>query len=217
MKNADMAAFLYPTYTLANVGLALWSLSLFKHPHNINTTLLLLVLAGMTYDNFIISIGRLIDQGALLELLNRLRFLFHNLFVPLLVVVAVKLASNAGVVWASNPTVYYGCWVIALGLITFGLVSDFVGLELIPITFAGSLRYKPKSCGLPMLPILTASLVAVMGFFIWREINWPWMLVGTLVMFSGNALPTRIFGTLVSSAVDFVFILALLATELIVY
>lgn len=217
MKNAQMATFLYPTYTFANLGLAIWSFSLFRHPYNINTTLLALVLTGMTYDNFIISIGRFIEQGALLESLNRLRFLLHNLFVPLLVVVAVKLASNAGVVWVNNPTVYYGCWVIALGLITFGLVNDFVGLELVPITFAGSLRYKPKSCGLPMLPILTALLVAVMGFFIWREINWPWMLVGTLVMFSGNALPTRIFGTLISSAVDFVFISALLATQLIIY
>ncbi|MBD2534721.1 hypothetical protein H6G97_36750 [Nostoc flagelliforme FACHB-838] len=217
MKNPGMAAFLHPTYTLANLGLVIWSLNLFRHSDNINTTLLILVLVGMTYDNLIISIGRFIDQGALLELLNRLRFLLHNLFVPLLVVVAVKLASNAGVVWANNSNVYYGCWAIALGLITFGLMSDFVGLELVPITFAGSLRYKPKSCGLPMLPILTALLVGVIGFFIWRETNWPWMLVGTLVMFSGNALPPRIFGTLVSSAVDFIFVLTLLATQLIVY
>jgi len=212
-----MAAFLYPVYTLASVGLMIWSFSQFEHSHNINTILLLLVLIGMTYDNLIVSVGRLINEGILLELLNRLRFLLHNLFVPLLVVVAVRLACNASVAWASTPIVCYGCWAIAFGLIAFGLLIDFQRLELAPTTFAGSLRYKPKSYSVPILTILTALLVAVAGFYIWREIQWPWMFLGTLTMFFGNALPTSIFGTLVSSAVDLIFILALVVTELIIH
>ncbi|WP_322708944.1 hypothetical protein [Nostoc sp. ChiSLP03a] len=212
-----MGAFLYPVYTLASFGLAIWSFNLFAHSHNINILLLISVLVGMTYDNLIVSVGRLINEGTLLELLNRLRFFFHNLFIPLLVVVAVKLACNAGVVWASYPIVCYGCWAIAFGLIAFGLLTEFRYLELAPINFAGSLRYKPKSCSVPILTILTALLVGMAGFYIWRETQWPWMFVGTLIMFLGNALPASIFGTLVSSAVDFLFILGLVATELIVH
>ena len=95
----------------------------------------------------------------MLKFLNRLGFLFHNLFVPLLIVVAVKLACNAGVAWASNPVVYKDCWAIAIKMVAFGLVSDFRQLELIPTAFAGTLRRKPKSCGVPILTILTALLV----------------------------------------------------------
>jgi hypothetical protein len=212
-----MAAFLYPIYTVATLGLALWGVSLFQQSHQISTILLIIVLVGMTYDNLIVSAGRLIDEGALLKFLNRLRFLFHNLFVPLLIVVAVKLACNAGVAWASNPIVCKGCWAIATGMVAFGLLSDFRQLELTPTTFAGTLRYKPKSCGAPILTILTALLVAVAGFYIWQETQWLWMFVGTLVMLFGNALPGRIFGPLVGSAVDCIFIVGLLATELIMH
>jgi len=212
-----MATFLYPIYTVANFGLAIWGINLFQQAPRMSTILLIVVLTGMIYDNLIISVGHLIDEGTLLESLNRLRFLFHNLFVPLLVVIAVRLAYDAGVVWASNPIMSYGCWAIALGLIAFGLVSSFLSLELAPTSFGGTLRYKPKSCGVPIVPILTAVLVAVIGFYIWRETQCPWMFVGTLVMLCGNALPGSIFGPVVSSAVDVVFILAFLATELIVH
>ncbi|MGV0106471.1 hypothetical protein NSTCB13_05286 [Nostoc sp. DSM 114160] len=65
------------------------------------------------------------------------------------------------------------------------------------------------------LTILIALLVGVAGFYIWREIQWPWMFVGTVVMLFGNALPTKFFGSLVGSAVDFVFILALVTTHIV--
>ncbi|MGJ5629483.1 hypothetical protein [Nostoc sp. CALU 1950] len=210
-----MAAFLYPVYTIATLGLAIWGISLFQQSHRITTILLIVVLSGMFYDNLIVSVGSLINEGTLLKLLNRLRFLFHNLFVPLLVVIAVNLAYIAGVAWANNPIVYKGCWAIAIGLIVLGLVTDFRQLELIPTTFAGTLRYKPKSCSVPVLTIFTALLVAVIGFYIWCQTQWLWMFMGTLIMLFGNVLPKSIFGPLIGSAVDCVFILAMLTTELI--
>ncbi|MEA5504040.1 hypothetical protein VB735_13130 [Halotia wernerae UHCC 0503] len=209
-----MAAFLYPIYTLATFGFAIWGIILFQQSHRISTFLLIVVLAGMIYDNLIVSVGYLIHEGALLKLLNRLRFLFHNLFVPLLVVVAVNLADIAGVFWASNFILYKSCWVIAIGLIALGLLTNFRQLELIPTTFAGTLRYKPKSCNAPIVTIFTALLVAIVALYIWHQTQWLWMFVGTLIMLLGNALPKSIFGPLVGSVVDCIFILALLATDL---
>ncbi|MGF1938758.1 MAG: hypothetical protein RM347_031095 [Nostoc sp. ChiQUE02] len=181
-----MAAFLYLVYTIATLGLAIWGISLFQQSHRISEILLIVVLSGMIYDNLIVSVGHIINEGTLLKLLNRLRFLFHNLFVPFLVVIAINLAYIAGVTWASNPIVYKGCWAIAIGLITLGLVTDFRQLELIPTTFAGTLRYKPKSCRVPTLTILTILLVAVVGFYIWCQTQWLWMFMGTLIMLVGN-------------------------------
>ena len=212
-----MGAILYPLYTVANLVLATWSISLWQDSHHANILLLLLVIVGMTYDNLIISLGRLINEGSFLKFLNRLRFLLHDLLIPLLVVVAVKLASAAGVLWASEPILFSGCWTITFGLIGLGLVTNLKHLELAPITFAGSLRYKPKKSQAPISTILIALLVGVAGFYIWREIQWPWMFAGTVVMLFGNALPTKFFGSLVGSAVDFVFILALVTTHIVLY
>ncbi|MEH2233526.1 MAG: hypothetical protein V7K71_28460 [Nostoc sp.] len=210
-----MGAILYPLYTVANLVLATWSISLWQHSHHANILLLLLVVAGMTYDNLIISLGRLINEGSFLKSLNRLRFLLHDLLIPLLVVVAIKLASAAGVFWANKPILFSGCWTITFGLIGLGLMTNLKHLELAPINVAGSLRYKPKNSKPPISTIFIALLVGVAGFYIWREIQWPWMFVGTVVMLFGNALPTKIFGSLVGSAVDFVFILALLTTHIV--
>ncbi|MDM9383809.1 hypothetical protein QUB80_24295 [Chlorogloeopsis sp. ULAP01] len=212
-----MAAFLYPIYTLVSLVLSIWAISLFQQGHKVSTIMLIFVLAGMTYDNLIVSVGSLITEGGLLKLLNRFRFIFHNLFVPLLVVNAFKQACDAGVTWANHPIVAKGCWTLTIGIITLGLLNEIRQQELIPVNIAGTLRYRPQIYGVPILTILTAILVAVAGFCIWQEIQCPWMFVGTVVMLCCNALPKNTFGVVVSSASDFLFMLGLLATELILY
>ena len=211
-----MAVYLYPIYTFATLALAIGGISLFQQTGQISTIILIGVIAGMTYDNFIISIGHLIGEGNLLKLLNRLRFLFHNLLVPTLVISASTIISNAGVQWAKNPVFHYGCWAVALGLIVCGLANDFKQEELIPSYFAGTLRYKPKKPAIPTTTILTALFCAIAGISMWFQIEWAWMFVGTLIMFGGNAFSTKPIGPLVASVVDVVFIFTLLATDWIV-
>ncbi|MFQ4141586.1 hypothetical protein [Chlorogloeopsis sp. ULAP02] len=212
-----MAAFLYPIYTLVSLVLSIWAISLFQQEHKVSTIMLIFVLAGMTYDNLIVSVGSLIAEGGLLKLLNRLRFIFHNLFVPLLVVNAFKQACDAGVTWASHPIVSKGCWTLTIGIITLGIINEIRHQEFVPVNIGGTLRYRPQIYGVPILTILTAILVAVAGFCIWQEIQCPWMFVGTVIMLFCNALPKNAFGVVVSSASDFLFMLGLLATELILY
>lgn len=212
-----MAVFLYPLYAFVNFGLVLWGLNLYQHDHKVSIILLILVLFGMTYDNLIIFLGKAIAEGHLLQFLNRLRFIFHSLFVPLLVVTAIKIAADAGVTWAREPIMLYGNWAIASILIVFGLFTVSQQQELIPVTFAGTLRYKPKAAGLPITTLLTATLVAVAGGYIWNTAQLPWMLIGTMVMLGVNALPKTLFSTLASSAVDSMFIVALMATAMIIH
>ncbi len=210
-----MAAILFPIYTLVNLGLIIWSISLFKEQSQAsNILILILVLFGMIYDNLIISIGRLINEGALLELLSRLRFLFHNLFVPLLVVTTAKLISKSGISWANHQSFEYITWFIAIGLILYGLISELQTQELIPINFSGTLRYKSQSVGIPIATILTSLIIAVAGGFIWYKIQLPWMFIGTIVMIFGNGLSTTTYRPLIGSAVDVLFMIGILMTEI---
>ena len=211
-----MAAFLYPIYTFATFGLAVGTIMLFQQRHEISIILLFLALAGMIYDNFIISIGNLIGEGSLLKLLNRLRFMFH-VFTPILIVSVIKIISHAGVVWGHNSFFYYGAWVLVLGLIIYGLVRTFKQEEeLIPVKIGGILRYKPQKPDLPIGTIITAVCCLVAGVLIWQETQLPWMFVGTLIMFCGNALPASILSFIIAPMIDMIFMIALLASDWIV-
>lgn len=208
-----MAAILHPIYTLAHFGLAIWGLHLFQQSINMGTILLLVVLTGLIYDNLIISLGSWIGEGELLEFLNRLRFLFHTLFTPLLLVVAVELANYAGVLWFGSPIVHCITWMIAIALIEFEFRKKYLTLKLESTTFAGTLRYREAEGSLPMAAILTIALVAVVGIIIWQTMQCPWVFVGALIMFFGSAVPTRLVGPVLGSGVEIVLVLSLLAIE----
>lgn len=209
-----MAAILHLIYTLAHFGLLVWGIHLFQQSSNIGTILLLVVLAGLIYDNLIISLGNWIGEGELLESLNRLRFLFHTLFTPLLVVVAVELAHNAGVMWLSNSIVRYLAWAIALIMIGLEFGNKFLELKLVSNTFAGTLRYiEAESGSLPIAAILTIVLVALVGISIWQTLHCPWVFAGALIMLFGSAIPTRIVGPVVGSGVEIVLALSLLVIQ----
>jgi hypothetical protein len=177
--------------------------------------LLSVVLLGMIYDNLIITIGKLIAECSLLKRLNQLRFCFHNLLVPLLVITAINIAADLGITWATSPIVSYISWAIALLLMISGLATFLRSPDLIATDFAGTLRYKPQQSSIPLTTILTAVLVAITGGWIWYVTRWHWMFTGTTVMLAGNALPKNIFGTLIGSAVDSMFIFSLLTTALL--
>ncbi|MBW4618725.1 MAG: hypothetical protein KME17_04975 [Cyanosarcina radialis HA8281-LM2] len=209
-----MAVFLYPIYTAIGITLMLWTLCTLQPGRIAETVLLLLfVIAGIIYDNSIVSLGWLIGEGPLLKFLNRLRFLFHNLLVPLLVVVAVNLARGAGVVWANTQLADYSSWAIALLLMGFGVVAHLLHEELIPISFAGTVVYKPKSC-IPIPAILTTLLLAIAGIYIWQADRCFWVFAGTMLVFFSVSLPNRIASHLLSSVAEIGLMMMLLATEI---
>jgi hypothetical protein len=195
----------------------MWGIKVYQQNHMSSIIFLILVLLGMTYDNLIIVLGKAIAEGRLLQLLNRLRFIFHNLLVPLLVITVTQIAGDAGVTWAQEPMMQYGNWAIAAILVVFGLFTVSRQQDLIAVSCAGTLRYKPKISRVPITTLLTAALVAVVGGYIWSMTQWPWMLIGTLVMLGVNALPKTILTTLASSAVDCIFAIALLVTAIIIH
>lgn len=210
-----MAAFLYPLYTGASLALAIWSVGLFQDSWSLEKFLLLAVLAGLIYDNITISAGSLLGEGELLKALNMMRFLLHNLLSPLLVLIAFELEYQTRAVGDSHAGIRSAVWALASGLILFGTVTKFFGLQLSPETYAGTLRYRAvnSGSGFPILEIGIVLLVALVGISLWQNIQCPWLFAGSLVMLVGGALPIKIVGPAVSSGAEILLILSLLATE----
>ncbi|EGJ29228.1 MULTISPECIES: hypothetical protein [Moorena] len=215
-----MTKSLLKIYPLGHLSLALvewvllaWAIRLWRRSTSLAMIVLPIVLASISYDNLVLAMGSLIGEGDLLKSLSMVRFLLHFLVVPLFIVIAVELAHRAGAVWA-NTIVRVFSWVLALGLGGFEVATQFVGLELVPVTFAGTLRYTVAEVSAPpIVTILVNLFVLLIGIGIWVRLKWPWLFVGTLVALIGNAVPISRVGTLVGSASEFVMALSLLLTE----
>jgi hypothetical protein len=149
--------------------------------------LLLLVLAGLFYDNLIIGIGRFIDESDLLKTLNAGRFYVHALLTPTMIIFGFGVLRKAGVAWAQGRTAHIVVCVIATLLIALGAYSDILQLDLQAKTVADVLRYTNEGGlkGPPIPAILTIIFLIVAGISLWRNTGWKWLAIGGILMFIG--------------------------------
>jgi hypothetical protein len=210
-------SIIYPlthlSFVLIEWVLVGWAIRLWQRSTSLAMIVLPIVLVSMSYDNLILSIGSLIGEGELLKTLCMLRFLLHYLVVPLFIVIGVEIAHRAGASWA-NRVVRVLSWVIALGLTAIDIDTHYIGLELVPIEFAGILRYHVANLsGPPIITIVVNLFVLLIGIGIWFRLKWPWLFVGTLVSLIGNAIPSYAVGTLAGSYSELVMAISLLLTQ----
>ncbi|MBD2449778.1 hypothetical protein H6G76_21935 [Nostoc sp. FACHB-152] len=190
-----------------------WAIYRWRQSTSLAMIILPILLASISYDNFILSIGSLIGEGEVLKTLSAIRFLLHYLVVPLFIVIGVELAHRAGASWANN-IVRILSWVIALGLAAIDIANNYIGLELLPVQFMGILRYHIANLsGPPMITIVVNLFVLLIAIGIWIRQKWWWLFVGTLAALVGNAIPASLVGTLAGSTSEFIMAISLLLTE----
>jgi len=211
-----MAAILYPIFTIAQLLLffRLWKLRRGSGKRVAGVLILQVVLFSLIYDNLIISVGGLLGEGDLLERLNLGRFVLRAVFTPLLMVTVVEFAARGSVKWAKNiiSRIIIGFAMVSLmGLGIF--LNVFASSELVPETFAGTLRYIHILDAPPIPSTLTILAVIIFGALIWRAVKWPWVFVGGLITFIGSAVPVTLVGPVVNSGVEVLLMWSLVATK----
>lgn len=199
---------------IAELFLIAWSIRLWQKSNSLAMGILPIILLSTAYDNVVLACGQWIGEGTLLQSLNDIRFLLHYLVVPFFIVVAVELASRAGAGWVIPLTRGLG-WVLAIGLGILDYLNHYLNLSLVPTEFAGVLRYAQASPNLPIVTITINVFLLIISIGIWVRLEgkWPWLLVGTVVAFLGNAIPISEVGTLPGSTSEFILGLTLLLTE----
>ncbi|MFS0726579.1 hypothetical protein [Paenibacillus sp. 1P07SE] len=171
--------------------------------------LLLVVTAGLVWDNVLIGLGRWIGEGALLEHLSLTRFWTHALFTPLLTLVAYDLIVRAGSGWARSTFARAAAWVFTLALVVLELLYETIGTSLEAVYEYGALRYTAAdSSGPPIMVILVLIPLFTAGIVLWRRRKSPWLFIGTLLMLVGSAIELPIE----SSAATNVFELLLMTS-----
>ena len=210
-KNVAFSLLASFTNMGATLGLCFWGIALFQRVPQLPTVLLIAVLAGLLYDNIVMIAGYWLRPSARLEAFHRVRFVVHNLCIPLLVVLGMTFLGHTAVVGSQGSLAIYGGWGMSLGLMVLGL-KNCKSLELVPDQAIGMLRYKAKGRSLPIPTIVTSLIMAGVGLSLWTQIQWPWLLVGTLAMLGGNAAPPYSMRHHVCSSAELGFMLALFST-----
>lgn len=208
---------IYAGYTLAHLAVLIWTATLFQASPHLSLAILMLVLAGLVYDNLIILIGDWIQLGTRLETLNKGRYWCHGLLSPLLLIVAVQALHVTQVSW-DQPAWSNGlAWSLTFGLILIEVVTRMVKLHLKPVQFAGTLRYKEVVPSRELPVILVILLVGAIGAVVWQQLGWSWMFWGAVIMMLGSAVPTTTkAGPSVGSGVEVIFGWSLVATQLLI-
>lgn len=208
-----MATLIYIIYTIAHILLLIWGVRLWRQSGSIRLFLVLLPIIGLLYDNAIIALGSLLGPSELLQTLNMGRFLLHAIITPMLIMAALDMARRAGVGWAANRVVYALFGLFTVVLILFGL-SEMPRMVFEPVVYGSTLRYVDTAVAGPPIPsIITIILIMIIGIFIWRQQQWPWLFIGALLNFIGSAMPPSVVGPAVGSGAEVILLTSLLATE----
>ena len=204
-----MSAYAFPLYAVAHLAIFIWCVSLVRLHHAPGAGIVAMISAGLVYDNLIISLGTTIGSGTLLQLLSWPRFAMHAMLVPFMMIAVVQFASAAGVSWAKDRRWLITVWVLVFAMIAYGVADHLVGLETVPACFDGVLRYTSNlhashfctpdqqqimGAGPPVPAIVGNLLTLIVGFALWRRAGWPWLVLGSLVMFVAAAVPVSGFG-----------------------
>lgn len=207
---------IYAGYTLAHLSVLIWATIIFQSSPSLSLAILMLVLAGLVYDNLIIFIGDWLHLGSKLETLNKVRYWCHGLLSPLLLIVAVQVLHVTQVSWDRSVWSDGLAWSLTFGLILIEVTTRMVKLTLKPIQFAGTLRYKEVVPSRELPVILVILLVGAVGAVVWQQLGWSWMFWGAVIMMLGSAVPTTTkAGPSIGSGVEVILGWSLVATQLL--
>lgn len=204
-------------YFLLGVGylvLLLWGIILAKKQKHFRlSTILLLVIVGLIYDNLIIALGRYIGEGQLLENLSYPRYWLHALFTPTLVLFAWAICVETRIPWAKGTFVKAAAVLLTLGLICYELLTSVNGLALTPKWENDVLTYEnsSQSTNGVMVMIITIVLIGV-GFILFRKLHFPWLFVGTFVMVFGSSLAIWFKEFPMMNILEFILMISLVLT-----
>lgn len=195
--------------------LFIWGIMLSKkHGWRDWTNVILLVIIGLIYDNFIIAFGSFIGEGTTLENLSYGRFWLHALFTPTLILFAWSICFKSHLPWTKNMIWKSMAYLPTIGLILYELFTSVRGLELEPNWENGVLTYDSAGqSDAPLMIILITVVLGIVGIIFIVKFRFYWLFFGILIMTSGSILGIWIQADSLMNILEFIFIVSLLLTK----
>lgn len=175
---------------------------------------LFIVTVCLIYDNLILAFGRFVGESALLESLSICRYWLHAFVTPTLVLFSYGVIQQTALHWAKARIFHFFAWIYMLLLILTELITVTLHLKVTPVFKYGVLHYVQETeTGIPYMIIGTVLSILLASIIVWWKEGWKWMLIGTIVMIIGNAIPLPISSSATMNVFEFLFIASLWRTK----
>jgi hypothetical protein len=215
MKGDSMDTILFGLFAVAYVALFFFSAAVYKRYRVQSAVLMIPVVLGLVYDKAIISTGRFIGEGALLENLNLMRYWLHAFFTPLLVLFSWKTLEQAHIGWSGEKRALISVLLLTIGLVLLELFTEVFGLVLQPEWEYGVLTYSDAavSAGPPIMVLFVSLVLLIASTLIWWKLKWRWFFIGSTLMIAGSAIPFPIKSGAVTNLFELALLISLAATS----
>ncbi len=212
-----MSQTAYSLYALYYLGFSVYSFILWRRTRWLSSFFIWLVAMGLVYDNGVIALGNLLGEGEWLRVLTVGRFCIHFTVTPLLIWASLEQARRSGFGWAGKPAARWSVIALIATLIGAGFITEVHNIPLELMTVDGVLRYMlPAAIFTAIVPVVGALIALAIGGLLWRAKGWPWMFLGTLVIFlSEGALrgSENVVLLVVQNGAEILYMLAYLQTD----
>jgi hypothetical protein len=181
-----MQSIIFLIVGLIQLSIAIYGTKQTRSHFNWYAVLVLIVVYGLAYDNIVLASGAVLGEGAALKALNAPRFWTHALFTPTMIIAAFGALRMTGSNFGKSRAVHIVICVVATALIILGSYIDLIKLDLVYEAENGIYKYVNQFVLMPGPPIpavMTILFVLIFGVMMWRNIKWPWLFVGSLLMF----------------------------------
>ena len=208
-----MDPYIFGFFTIAYIFLFIWGLV--KHRKTASAIIFLVIIA-LIYDNGILALGHVIGEGKLLEYLSYGRFWLHALFTPTLILFSLYIMREAKIKRVQKSWVGYVFGILTIVAIVVEYVMNLNGLKLSLEESFGVLSYASTQevSGPPaMILIVLVALIIAAVALVWKR-KWWWMLVGTIIMALGSAVPIDVESNALTNAFELFLIASLMLTAI---
>jgi hypothetical protein len=208
-----MDSIIFGIFAIAYVILLFWGLR--THRRWTASSVIFFVVAALIYDNAIYALGTIIGEGTLLKALNLLRFWFHALFTPTLILFSIAAMAEAKIKWAQQS------WILLIGVLytIAALIVEYAtevnGLVLQAREEYGALSYSSieGASGPPIMILMVLAVLLIAGIMLWWKVKWPWMFAGTVIMTIGSAIPFDVGSNAITNAFELILLFTLVWTK----
>lgn len=210
-----MDPIIHALYSLSYLILFIWGIKLaVRYGFLSLKNVLLLVTFGLIYDNCVLAFGESIGKGPLLKNLNLLRYWFHALFTPALILFSWSAASEIDIKWLSGRAAFIIATLLTALMIIVELVQNTIGIVIDPARQYGVLSYEPSAAqGPPIMIIVVTIALLLAGLILWKKFMLKWMAIGVFIMAIGSMVPIPIESDAATNGFELTLLISLWATK----
>lgn len=181
-----MQSIIFFIVGLLQLSIAIYGTKQLRSHFNWYALLVLIVVYSLAYDNIVLASGAMLGEGATLKALNAPRYWIHALFTPTMIIAAFGALRMTDSNFGKGRIAHIVICVIATVLVALGSYTDIIKLDLVYEAENSIYKYVNQFVlmpGPPIQSVMTIIFALVFGIMMWRNIKWPWLFIGSLLMF----------------------------------